>query len=132
MENTRFAHKKDVRLPYSFDNNHTKTLAQLYGENNVKHTFSHYNKVGHGIQMNESRNITQNKTNFYTDGLNIQKRPIGETMNTNFQGIKMVRPPVNDKNEYKWTFNPQDSSLKAPFVSYNLPRSHEPRQYVGV
>lgn len=132
MENTRFGSKKDVRLPYSFENNYTKTSAQLYMENDRKHYHNQYAKIGHGVQMNESRNITQNKTNFYTDGLNIQKRPIGETVNRNFQGIKVVTPPPNDVNAFKWTFNSQNSSLKAPFNAYNLPRSQEPRQFVGV
>jgi hypothetical protein len=63
MENTRFGSKKDVRLPYSFENNASKTSAQLYMENDRKHFHNQYAKIGHGVQMNESRNITQNKTN---------------------------------------------------------------------
>lgn len=132
MENTRFGSKKEVKLPYSFENNASKTSAQLYMENDRKHFHNQYAKIGHGVQMNESRNITQNATNFYTDGLNIQKRPIGETLNRNFVGINVLKPLPSDVNAFKWTFNSQDSSLKAPFNTYNLPRSHEPTQFVGI
>lgn len=134
MENTRFSSKKDVRLPYSFENNYTKTPMQLYCNEatNYKQLANPYNKISFQIQHSHNLNQTQNKTNFYTDGLNIQKRPIGETVNRNFQGIKVVRPPPNDINASKWTFNSQNSSLKAPFNAYNLPRSQEPRQFVGI
>jgi hypothetical protein len=134
MENTRYAHKRDVRLPYTLENNHSKTPMQLFGEEvtNYKQLANPYNKIGFGIQHSQNTGQTKNKTNVYTDGLNIQMRPIGETVNRNFQGIKVVRPPYDDANAYKWTFNNQNSSLKAPFSSYNLPRDHTPSQYVGV
>lgn len=130
MENTRYAHKKEVRLPYKFENNHTKTPAQLYGEeiHNHRHMADHTKKIGYNVAMSENFNMTQNKTNLYTDPLYIQSRPIG-VMGLNFVGLKAVRPPPTNVNQYKWTFTPVDSSMKAPFSSYNLPRDRTLRHF---
>lgn len=119
----------------------SKTFAQLYHSEatNNQQRANPYNKIAFQVQHGHNTNQTQNKTNVYTDGLNIERRPIGETVNRNFQGLKVVRPLVgvdpvtNDgANAYKWTFNGQNSTMKAPFSEYNLPRSREPTQYVGV
>lgn len=133
MQNPRYAQIKEVRSPHQFENNHTKTPAQLYGKeyDNHKQLANPTNKIGYGIAMNENFNYTQNKTNLFTDPLYIQSRPIGVRGKT-YVGLKTVRPPPNDGNAYKWAFTPADSTLKAPFSSYNLPRDRTIQQYIGV
>lgn len=133
MENTRYGHKKDVRMPYKFENNHAKTSVQLYGEeiHNHRYMADQTKKIGYNIAMRENFNIAQNKTNLFTDPLYIQSRPIGVMGNT-FVGLKTVRPIPSNINQYKWTFTPTDSSMKAPFSSYLLPRDRTPRQFIPV
>lgn len=133
MQNPRYAQIKEIKLPYKFDNNFTKTPSQLYGNelNANRNLADPKNKIGYNIAMRENYNVTQNKTNLFTDPLYIQSRPIG-VMGKTFVGLKSVRSPPSDVNEYKWTFTNMDSSLKAPFSSYLLPRDQTLRQYVGI
>lgn len=133
MQDTRHVKKYEVRTPHKFENNFSKTHAQLHRSEheNYQQLANPTNKTGYNIAMRENYNITQNKTNLFTDPLYIQSRPIG-VMGKTFVGLKSVRPPPSNANQYKWTFTPMDSSLKAPFSSYNLPRDRTLRQYVGI
>jgi len=133
MENTRYAHKKDVRLPFKFEDNHTKSKVQLYGSEvtNNKQRANPNVKIGYNIAMSENFNRTQNKTNLYRDPLYIQSRPIGVRGN-NYVGLKVVRPPP-EVGSMRWTFNTDvNSSMKKPFSEYPLPRDRTPRMFTPV
>jgi hypothetical protein len=133
MENTRYAHKKDVKLPFKFINNHTESKAQLYGSEvtNNKQRANPNVKIGYNIAMSENYNHTQNKTNLFRDSLYIQSRPV-QVRGNNYVGLKVVRPPP-EVGPRRWTFNTSvDSSMKATFSSYLLPRDRTLKQFTPV